>query len=289
MAAFVGERRLDIGGLSLAAKEWGSEQTRRETPRRVLALHGWLDNANTFDHVAPMLEDVHLVALDMAGHGKSDHKPDPTSYHFIDYVPEVARAADALGWDRFTLLGHSLGAGVCLVLAGTVPERIERLALIEGLGPLTETDAGTPERLATAIRAEQKPVARKRIFENLDAAAEKLAQVTGQKVSTAKTLAMRSLHEVEGGWTWRSDSRLRQTSRLRLTEAQVLAFLGRVDCPTLLIGANDGIAFDRAVFDKRVDTMKDLTIEMLDGHHHLHLDDPEPTARTLNAFFSAGS
>lgn len=287
MAAFLGERRLNIGGLSLAAKEWGSEQTRRDTPRRVLALHGWLDNANTFDHVAPLLDDVHLVALDMAGHGKSDHKPEPTSYHFIDYVPEVARAADALGWDRFTLLGHSLGAGVCVILAGTLPDRVEKLALIEGLGPLTETDARTPERLAGAIVAEQKSVARKRIFESLDAAAEKLATVTGQEVSTAKTLARRSLHEVEGGLTWRSDARLRQASRLRLTEGQVLAFLGRVACPTLLIGGKNGIQFDRAAFDKRVEQIEDLRIEMLEGRHHLHLDDPEPTAKTLNAFFTA--
>lgn len=286
MAAFLGERRLDIGGLSLAAKHWGSEQTRRETPRRVLALHGWLDNANTFDHVAPLLDDVELVALDMAGHGMSDHKPEPTSYHFIDYVPEVARAADALGWDRFTLLGHSLGAGVCVVLAGTLPERIEKLALIEGLGPLTETDDRAPQRLASAIVAEQKPVARKRVFASLDAAAEKLATVTGQEVSTAKTLARRSLYEVEGGLTWRSDARLRQASRLRLTEAQVLAFLGRVTCPTLLIGGNNGISFDRSAFDKRVEQFKDLRIEMLEGRHHLHLDDPEPTAKSLNAFFA---
>ncbi|MCG8335651.1 MAG: hypothetical protein MJE63_14115, partial [Proteobacteria bacterium] len=53
-----------------AAKRWGNKKG-----QKILALHGWLDNAATFDHLAPLLPEVDLVALDFPGHGFSAHRP----------------------------------------------------------------------------------------------------------------------------------------------------------------------------------------------------------------------
>ena len=66
--------------------------------RPVLALHGWLDNAASFATVAPLLaKNLHIVALDLPGHGHSGHRSADASYPFTEWVPEVFRAADALG------------------------------------------------------------------------------------------------------------------------------------------------------------------------------------------------
>src|SRR5690606_2312769 len=99
--------------------------------RPVLALHGWLDNAATFVPLAPLLPELRIYALDLPGHGRSSHRPPGARYHYVDWVGDVIEAADALGLDRFALLGHSMGAGISILTAGTFPERVERLALIE--------------------------------------------------------------------------------------------------------------------------------------------------------------
>uniref|UniRef100_A0A8C4JD41 Serine hydrolase like 2 n=1 Tax=Dromaius novaehollandiae TaxID=8790 RepID=A0A8C4JD41_DRONO len=92
----------------VAAKAWGPPQG-----HPVLCLHGWLDNANTFDRLIPLLPTDHrYVAMDFSGHGLSSHRPAGLPYHFLDYVSEVCRVAGALQWRRFTLMGHSMGGSV---------------------------------------------------------------------------------------------------------------------------------------------------------------------------------
>jgi len=94
----------------------------------VIALHGWLDNAASFSHLAPLLPGLRIVALDQAGHGHSSHRAPGSGYQLWDYALDVLLVADQLGWQKFALLGHSMGAIVSLLLAGAVPERISRLA-----------------------------------------------------------------------------------------------------------------------------------------------------------------
>ncbi|MEZ5601350.1 MAG: alpha/beta fold hydrolase [Candidatus Competibacteraceae bacterium] len=96
------ELELQTPYLRLAARAWGPLDG---VP--VLALHGWLDNAASFDALAPLLPNTRLVALDLTGHGRSEHRPAGVHYHFVDFIPDVVAAADALGWNRFALLGHS--------------------------------------------------------------------------------------------------------------------------------------------------------------------------------------
>jgi pimeloyl-ACP methyl ester carboxylesterase len=119
--------RIAAGALELEALEYGDPSA-----PAVLALHGWLDNAASFERLAPLIPGVRLIALDLPGHGHSQHRPAGTWYHYIDYVSDVLAAADALGLERFTLLGHSLGAATASVVAAARPERVEALWLIEG-------------------------------------------------------------------------------------------------------------------------------------------------------------
>ena len=130
----VEEVRLSLPHIELAAHLFGPEDG-----LPVIALHGWLDNANSFARLAPKLEGLRIVALDMAGHGHSAHRPTGAGYALWDYVYDVLQVAEQLGWKRFALLGHSLGAIVSLVLAGALPERVTHLGLIDGVIPPTAT------------------------------------------------------------------------------------------------------------------------------------------------------
>ncbi|HAQ73485.1 MAG TPA: alpha/beta hydrolase, partial [Pseudomonas sp.] len=136
------EVRLRLPHLEVAAHLYGPEDG-----RPVIALHGWLDNAASLSRLAPLLNGVRIVALDLPGHGLSDHRPPGAGYNIWDYAHDILQTAEQFGWQRFSLLGHSLGGIVSVLLAGAMPERIERLALIDGVIPYTGEAESAPRKL----------------------------------------------------------------------------------------------------------------------------------------------
>ena len=99
------EREFSLPGITLAAREWG---TPGQVP--VIAVHGWLDNAGSFDLLAPLLDGCHVLALDSAGHGHSSHRSPDASYNIWQEVGDLIDIADQMGWPRFSAIGHSRGA-----------------------------------------------------------------------------------------------------------------------------------------------------------------------------------
>src|SRR5690606_21588204 len=95
------ERRFTVPGLSLAAVEWGDPDG-----LPVLAAHGWLDNAGSFDLLAPLLHGCRTVSLDLAGHGASGFRSPDASYDLWQDVDDLLDVTDELGWPRACLLGH---------------------------------------------------------------------------------------------------------------------------------------------------------------------------------------
>ncbi len=278
------EIELPVGPLRLAARVHGPADG---IP--VLALHGWLDNAASFDPLAPLLDGLRLVALDLPGHGHSDHRPAGAHYHFIDYVEDVLGAADALGWERFALLGHSLGGAVATFVAGACPDRIARLGLIEALGPLTEHPDEAPRRLAHALdRARIRGDRPARTYPAIEQAIEARQAAGGLDEPAARLLVERATVAVDGGVQWRSDRRLRLPAPYRFTEDQVLAVLRAIRAPTRLVVGDRGLLpMERPALDQRVAAIDDLAIDHLEGHHHLHMESPAPVAGALGPFLAA--
>ena len=149
MSLQVEEVRISLPHIELAAHLFGPPDG-----KPVIALHGWLDNAMSFSRLAPKLAGLRIVALDFAGHGHSAHRAEGASYLLWDYALDVLMVAEQLGWERFSLLGHSMGAIVSVLLAGALPERIERLALIDGLIPYTGEADKAPQKLGEALKAQ---------------------------------------------------------------------------------------------------------------------------------------
>ena len=274
------ERRFSAFGQTLAGLQWDGDG--EALP--VLALHGWLDNAASFQPLAEHLGRP-LVALDFAGHGHSEHRPRHQATHYVDHVRDVLAVADQLGWDRFVLVGHSMGAGVACLFAATFPERVSRLVLIEGLGPpATAADEVAPNLRKAIDQMQALPDKRKPVYADPEqAVAARLPALGGLEESSARLLCERGLEQVDGGWTWRTDARLRITSSLRLTDDQVKGFVERITAPTLLVLGNEGLGGDGR-FDHRIQWLRDVEVIRLPGRHHLHMDDPRPVADAIKAF-----
>lgn len=279
------EVRLRLPHLEVAAHLYGPEDG-----RPVIALHGWLDNAASFSRLAPLLNGVRILALDLPGHGLSDHRPAGAGYNIWDYAYDILQTAEQFGWQRFSLLGHSLGGIVSVLLAGAMPERIERLALIDGVIPYTGEAESAPRKLGEALRAllavERK---RKPVYASFDqAVAARMKGVGAVSREAAERLAQRGLMPVPGGYTWRTDPRLMLPSPLRLTLAHAQAFAQRVECPTSLIIARQGLMTDAKVIEF-IDSLP-FESHRLHGGHHLHLDDDEGAAAiaaVFNPFFAS--
>ena len=209
----------------------------------VLALHGWLDNAASFLPLAAHLRGIDLVALDLPGHGHSAHLPPGADYSFASAIASVLDAADALGWDRFALLGHSMGAGIASQVAAACPQRIERLVAIEALGALSEVPERTVARLRDAVTAERALRGKQlRVFPDIDTAVRARMHAgrvpgSGLDEPLVQLLVERGVRQVDGGHAWSSDQRLTLPTLVRMTEVQVENLVAGIECPTLAIFA----------------------------------------------------
>ncbi len=255
----------------------------------MLALHGWLDNAASFLPLAAQLPQLDLVLLDLPGHGHSDHLPPGAPYTAVEAIARVLEAADALGWERFTLLGHSMGAGIASLVAAAAPERVEALVAIEALGGLSAPLEDTVQRLRAHVAALRAlPDKRLRVFPDLAAPvrARMMANQLGE--TSARLLVERGVREVPGGYSWRSDPRLMLPTALRPTEAQIDALVAAIECPAQVIYASPAQAyFPEPLRSARAALLRRGQLAVLPGHHHLHMDRAEAVARIVREFLDA--
>jgi pimeloyl-ACP methyl ester carboxylesterase len=109
-----------------------SQASRGSLP--VILVHSLAGNSA---HWSKQLEHLRrsrrAVALDLRGHGRSE-RPKNGDYTIAGMTGDVAAVADALGLDKFVLVGHSMGGGVALGYAGFHPDRVAGLVLVDPIG-----------------------------------------------------------------------------------------------------------------------------------------------------------
>lgn len=272
---------VNIPGFTIAYKAWGNP---KNPP--IIAIHGWLDNANSFDRLASILQNqFYLVAIDLPGHGHSSHLPHGCYYHLHDGIFTLIEIIDALHFDKVHLLGHSMGACLCSLMAGVVPDRLLSLSLIEGLGPLTAPDNTASQQLSEFARHLTKDKLPHKGYVEMSHAV--LARSIKGYVSSdiAKILVERSLVKVNDVYFWRHDQRLKTPSPLRMTEGQVLSCLRKIQSKTLLIFANQGYLVNAQVLQKRMKAVKSLRVEYIEGGHHIHMEQPGVVGPLLVEFY----
>jgi pimeloyl-ACP methyl ester carboxylesterase len=198
------EVEFDIQGRKLTGKRWGQEGN---IP--VMALHGWLDNANSFDLIAPALSDFDIFALDFAGHGHSDHRPSHTPYLGILDAQDIIAVANQLQWEHFSLLAHSMGAEVSAHIIGMYPDRIQRLFAMDGYAESVSNERWLKLHRDSIDKNLTKKARALRVYPNQEEMAQGVAKATGQTVASARVLIERGSKKVNGGFSWISDPRAR--------------------------------------------------------------------------------
>ncbi|RAO76647.1 alpha/beta fold hydrolase [Dyella jiangningensis] len=279
------ERDIVLPHMRLRALVWGDD----DAPP-LLALHGWLDNAGSYAFLAPLLADRwQVIALELPGHGHSDHLPAGMHYHFIDYVRAVLAAADVLELSRYRLLGHSLGAGIAALVAAATPERVERLLLIEGLGPIADDGHHTLRRFRDALTSLATGRSL-RAFPSVDHAISARTIASGLPAAQARPIVERGLRETPEGWRWRSDPRLNRPSPLRLLEEQVRSLLRGIASPAGLLLAEPATSYlPRAQMGERAACVSRIDMSTMQGGHHLHLEHSHAVAAWARQHLDGGA
>ena len=257
---------IHIPGFSIACKAWGHP----DAPL-ILALHGWLDNANSFDLLAPYLANhFYLVAIDLPGHGHSSHLPLGSYYHLIDGIFITLQILDKLKVKQAHLLGHSLGGCLASIIAGVAPERVLSAAFIDAIGPLTAAENLCQNQLSQFLQngmlMGDKPT---KSYPSLGHAAIARAKRGYLSVEHAQILCERGMSEIDNAFYWRHDKRLLAPSPLRMTEEQVLSCLLAIKTKTILICANKGFEYNEDDMQIRIKAVKDIRVEPQRSPHIL--------------------
>ena len=260
----------ELSHLSLTGLSCGDEQA-----PKILALHGWLDNAASFTPLSHYVDNYHLIAIDWPGHGHSQHRPLGANYNLLDYVQDLYELITSQGWGKVHILAHSLGAIVSSIFAASFPELVDKLILIEGLGPLTATPEQTKDNIRKSVSSQLKVASkRKTIHPTKASAIEARKNASDFDLEIAQILVERAIEPLNGGYTWRSDIRLRSHSPIRMTQPQANDIVSNISADTLLIVGTNGMKMLKQAIFQRQNMLKQLTLVEFSGGHHVHMEQP---------------
>ena len=275
------ELTFDLTGRVVAAKRWGNKKG-----MPVIALHGWMDNANTFDPLAPLLPELDLVAMDFAGHGLSDHRRWDSMYLTIAHVQDVLLVAEKLGWSEFNIMAHSMGANISYLLAGIFPEKINKLICLDGMTTYMETEKSIQFMRAEIESVLSRKAGKLKYFSSLDDMARRVTEATDHEKNTARMLVERGHKNTDKGFTWRTDPRLRKRGGVGFSMEQLVFMTSQITADVLLLTATKGNKWFSDSLEKIVPINKKIQLIEIEGHHHVHMSDPDKVAEIIRPFLA---
>jgi pimeloyl-ACP methyl ester carboxylesterase len=281
-------KTVDSRGLAIHYLEWGDP-----AGEPIILVHGFLDQAHSWkifvaELIAQTRRPLWIIAPDCRGHGDSGWVGAGGYYHFPDYVFDLDCVIRNLGITRFCLVGHSMGGTISFLYAGTFPERLAKLVLIEGVGPLGMEFADAPPRLAGWIgELHDRGRNHFREYTSREAGANQLQQTNPRlRKEFAIDLARAGMRQNDKSkWIWKFDPLHRTAAPQPFYAAQALEFFRRIECPVLIVDGQESRQNRRTDKQQRYDAIRDHRIARIAcAGHMVHQDNPEELAKIVADF-----
>ena len=273
------ERTIDLGTVELVIAESGPGE------RPFLLLHGFTGAKEDFTEWLDPLAKAgwHTVAPDHRGHGASSKPKEESAYSFEILADDAQALVDALGWDRYALLGHSMGGMVAQFLATKSPERLDALVLMDtGHGPVENLDPTMVEAAISIVRTQ-----------GIDA----LADILADHESPLDSAAHQRLLAEQPGYAEFEDHKFRATSP-SLYVPMAASFVSAADrlddlrrlpdsLPTLVIVGDQDQPFI-GPSERMTEAIPDASLAVIpNAGHSPQFENPEAWWAVLSEFLGA--
>jgi pimeloyl-ACP methyl ester carboxylesterase len=267
-----------VNQLRLHYLDWGNPQL----PPIVL-LHGVRLQAHTWDMAALLLRDhYHLLAVDQRGHGDSDWTSDAQfnldTFELMleDTRQLVEHFTEKFGWQKFVLVGMSMGGITAMRYAAQFSDRLSALCIVDI----------APETLHSGVlsmegfKIETETLSR---FEDFLERAHKF--MPHRPIAQLRYSLMHSLKKMpDGKWTWKQDHRAGAVRR-HAPLSELWKELPAITAPTLLMRGAQSNVLSAEVAQRAVDMLPNGKLVTIDpATHNVHSDNPIAFARELHVF-----
>lgn len=266
--------------------------------RPILAVHGWQDNLGTWDRLIPLLpQHTGVLCIDLPGHGRSSKYPKGAVYHAIDDIHIIKRVVDEYNWSKVSLMGHSLGGILCYLYAALHPNTVDMLIQID----IIISFVGSPklqlqemamcaEKLVTETeRMDQSNLPTytySQLEELLHRGSNKSLEKENAKYIINRNVVQSQLYPNK--FIFSRDGRIKYNTRYIGESGMFLEMAKRLQNLNHLVIRATKSKFINDSSTKVLNYLEknnpNFQIHVMDGTHHIHLNNPIEVAKILTPF-----
>lgn len=273
-------REFDIRGARYSVTEWGNP-----TSPLLFFLHGWADTGSTFQFVVDaMKDDWHVVAPDWRGFGRSN--VDCASYWFPDYLADLDELLHIYTpQEPARIVGHSMGANIAALYAGTMPRRVRAFVNLEGFGLVDADPNEAPDRYRKWLE-ESRAGSEFAVYDDLGALAHRIARRNPymSEDQAAFVAAEWAEAQADGSVVLRADPKHKLPNPVLYRRAEAEACWRAIEAEVLLVTGAASELSKRFANVTGATCPADREVRIDEAGHMLHFEAPAALAAEIEAF-----
>ena len=269
------DKTVNVNGINLHYLDWGNE----DKPK-ILLLHGLRGHCHSWDDVsAEFCKDYHILALDQRGRGESDWAPGG-DYSSHSFVTDLEGFCEAVGFDKFTLIGHSMGGRNSMAFAGNNADKLENLVIVDigpdldprGSGRITQELINVPEEFDS--------------FEDVYAYQSKQNRFCSEPVLRRRLMyATKELPNGKLGWRYDLEIREQRRNNTGSKQPDLWVNLPGIKCPVLIVRGSETDTLALETAEKMVEVLPGGRLVHVEKAAHMVFEDnPEGFIQALHEF-----
>lgn len=288
----VEEKRLQLAYGTIAAKWWGSKDK-----RPIILVHGWQDNAGSFDALIPLLPlQYSYLAIDLPGHGLSSHLPNGSFYHQNDMASILEEIRTHFKWKRLSIIGHSMGGVIAFMYALLFPLRADLICVLDNYRPtpcerfsvhLTMANMKKLYELNSKVNGIPSEYSYDNIRELMYKGASQ--SINPDKIEYLMQRGVKPTTQNSKKFQFARDIRIKYIDPYSMEHKVSLNFIKQIKAPYLFIKTGDqAYAEPPNLFEEAIECFmkhnSNFEFVRVQGTHHAHLNNPDVMAHRIGEF-----
>ncbi len=264
----------------------------------MIAIHGWQDNAGSFDRLIPLLpENGSYLCIDLPGHGLSSRIPNGFPYYMFNNIILLQELQEFLKIEKVSLLTHSMGSILAFLFASIFPEHVNMVIGIDFIKPFALSPKRIPDELnkrfsnfmtadkRNQMDSEPPSFSRDELIKKL--VIGYMGSINEEVAPHLLERAVRESKKNPGKFFLSLDGRVKHSYFNFVPHEVSVELAKRLNMPYLFFRSNYLPFGNQNFFNEIVDIMKanpNFEMHYVDAGHHMHLTDPEIVAPIMKKF-----